>query len=272
MIQTLIVPCKCIVFFLCIAGLLSSCGIYKNRILFRTDTELIPENVLLAVEDAKSNYTLQENDYIEVEVYTNEGELIIDPNNEIRRELNSGAGNQQFRQQQERPQFLIREGGMVKLPLIGDIELAGLTLYEADSLLETEYSAYYEDAFVITRYVNKRVIVLGSMGGKVIPIQNENTNLVEVIALAGGVGTQSRVDKIRLIRGDLNDPEVRIINLSTIEGMKEASLKVLPNDIIYVQPVQRVTSEAVRDISPILSLITSTITLIVLINNFNNRN
>ncbi|MEK6477375.1 polysaccharide biosynthesis/export family protein [Catalinimonas sp. 4WD22] len=271
MIQTLIGPFKYVVLFLCATGLLSGCGIYKNRILFRTETELIPENVLLAVEDAKSNYTLQENDYIEVEVYTNEGELIIDPNNEIRRELNSGAGNQQFRTQQQQPQFLIREGGMVKLPLIGDIELEGLTLYEADSLLETEYSAYYEDAFVITRYVNKRVVILGSTGGQVIPLQNENTNLIEILARAGGVGTQSRVDKIRLIRGDLNDPEVRIINLSTVEGMKEASLKVLPNDIIYVQPVQRVTSEAVRDISPILSLITSTLTLIVLINNFSNN-
>ncbi|MDF9799452.1 polysaccharide export outer membrane protein [Catalinimonas alkaloidigena] len=271
MIQTLIGLSKYLLFFLCVAGVLSSCGIYKNRILFRTETELVPENVLLAVEDAKKNYTLQENDYIEVEVYTNEGELIIDPNNEIRRELNSGAGNQQFRQQQERPQFLLREGGMVKLPLIGDVDLAGLTLYEADSLLETEYSAYYEEAFVITRYVNKRVVVLGSTGGKVIPLQNENTNLIEILALAGGVGTQSRVDKIRLIRGDLNDPEVRIINLSTIEGMTDASLKVLPNDIIYVQPVQRVTSEAVRDISPILSLITSTLTLIVLINNFSNN-
>ncbi len=253
---------------LCTLSLLSSCGAYKNRILFQTDTELVPENVFLAVEDAKSNYTLQDNDYIEVEVYTNEGELIIDPNNEIRRELNSGNSNQQLGRQQERPRFLIREGGQVKLPLIGDVALSGLTLNEADSLLEKEYSAYYEDAFVITRYVNKRVVVLGSTGGKVIPLQNENTNLIEVIALAGGVGLQSRVNKIRLIRGDLQDPEVRIINLSTIEGMQEANLKVLPNDIIYVEPVQRITSEAVRDISPILSLITSTLTLILLVNNF----
>lgn len=224
--------------------------------------------MLFALEDAKNNYRLQENDYIEVEVYTNEGELIIDPNNEIRRELNSGNNsNQQFREQ-EKPRFLVRKGGVVKLPLVGDIELGGLTLNEADSLLEREYSSYYEDAFVITRYTNKRVIVLGTMGGQVIPLQNENTHLIEVLALAGGVGTQSRVDKIRLIRGDLNDPEVRIINLATIEGMKDASLKVFPNDIIYVEPVQRLTSEAVRDISPILGLITSTLTLILLVNRF----
>lgn len=267
MTQSSIKFCKSSFWLLCIFCLLSGCGIYKNRILFQTEKELTPEGMLLALEDAKSNYTLQENDYIEVEVYTNEGELIIDPNNEIRRELNSGMNNQQLRQQ-EKPRFLVREGGFVKLPLIGDIAVAGLTLNETDSLLEREYSAYYEDAFVITRYVNKRVIVLGSMGGQVIPLQNENTHLIEVLALAGGVGTQSRVNKIRLIRGELDDPEVRIINLSTIEGMKNASLKVLPDDIIYVEPVQRITSEAVRDISPILSLITSTLTLILLVNRF----
>lgn len=221
--------------------------------------------MLLASEEAKNNYTLQENDYIEVEVYTNEGELIIDPNNEIRRELNSGNMNQQQMRQQEKPRFLVREGGRVKLPMVGDIPLAGLTLNQADSLLEKEYSAFYEGAFVITRYINKRVIILGALGGQVVPLQNENTNLIEVIALAGGAGPQSRVDKIRLIRGDLDDPEVRIIDLSTIEGMKRASLKVFPDDIIYIEPVQRITGEAIRDISPILGLITSTMTLILLI-------
>ncbi|WKN29655.1 polysaccharide biosynthesis/export family protein [Porifericola rhodea] len=246
---------------------MSACGAYKNRILFQTETEVVPENVALALEDANSNYVLQPNDYIEVKVYTNDGELIIDPNNEIMRELNSGNNNQQFRQQ-EKPKFLIRGNGMAKLPMIGDIKLEGLTLYQADNLLAKEYSQYYEGAFVVTRYLNKRVIVLGATGGLVVPLENENTNLIEVLALAGGVNTQSRVDKIRLIRGDLNDPEVRLINLSTIDGMKDASLKVLPNDIIYVQPVQRIANEAVRDISPILSLVTSTLTLILLINNF----
>ena len=236
--------------------------------MFKTDVEVVPERLALAVQEAEENYTIQKNDFIGLNVYTNEGEVIIDPNNEILRELGGGGGGQNTQNREKlNPNFLVRIDGYVKLPVIGDIEIAGLTLKQADSLLETEYSAYYEGVFVITRYTNKRVIVLGSSGGQVIPLQNENLNLIEVLALAGGVGAQSKVDRIRLIRGDLNDPEVRIINLSTIDGMKNASLKIQPNDIIYVEPVQRITSEAIRDISPIFSLITSVITLVVLLRN-----
>lgn len=242
--------------------LLSSCGIYRNQILFRTETSIVPENVASALAEANDNYTIQENDYIELEVYTNGGELIIDPNQEILKEINAGGSIQQAR---EDPQFLVRKGGYVKLPLIGDTKVSGLTLHQVDSLLARDYSAYYEDAFVITRYVNKRVIVLGATGGQVLPLQNEDTNLLEVLAMAGGMDMQARVDNIRLIRGDLNNPQVHIINLSTIEGMKQSSLKVLPNDIIYVEPVQRITAEAIREITPVLGLVTSLLTLALLI-------
>ena len=249
---------------------MSACKVYRNRIMFKTEEEVIPGRLALAVQEAEGNYLIRENDYLEINIYTNKGEVIIDPNNRLLRELGGSGGQGGQGGQGSRklnPDFLVRNDGYVKLPVIGDIQMAGLTLNQADSLLEREYSPYYEGVFVITQYINKRVIVLGSTGGQVIPLLNENITLVEILALAGGVGTQSKVNKIRLIRGDLDDPEVRIIDLSTIEGMKNASLKIQPNDIIYVEPVQRITTEALRDITPIFSLITSLLTLFVLIDN-----
>ncbi|WKN45219.1 polysaccharide biosynthesis/export family protein [Tunicatimonas pelagia] len=246
----------------CLLFLLSSCGAYRNRILFSTEQEIIKEELQIAVADADKNYIIQPNDFLEVEVYTNDGELLIDPNREIAREVGMMNQNNQMRLM---PQYLVLSNGVVELPLVGEVEVAGYTLKEATDLLKQQYEEFYEDTYVLLRYVNKRVIVLGAAGGQVIPLMNENTNLVEVLALAGGVGNISRTDNIRLIRGNLDDPEVRLINLSTVEGMKQASLKVLPGDIIYVQPVQRITSEVLRDISPIFSLITSTITLVLLI-------
>lgn len=235
---------------------------YKNRILFQTDTSVILENVGIAVTEANGNYTLQENDYIQLKVYTNGGELMIDPNREILKEIGGNIGNAQNR---ENTQFLIRKGGLVKLPLIGDVQAEGLTIHQLDSVLEQQYSAFYEDVFVITQYLNKRVVVLGATGGQVIPLVNENTNLLEILALAGGVNMQTRADNIRLIRGDLNNPEVHIINLTTIEGMKQSSLQVLPGDIIYVEPIQRISTEVIRDITPILGLFTSLLTVALLI-------
>jgi polysaccharide export outer membrane protein len=254
---------------LTLLSLLSSCGIYRNRIMFQTEQALSPANLQLAAEEAKGNYTLQPNDFIELEVYTNEGELIIDPNNEIMREIGAGMNMQQMNIRRN-PQFLVRQDGFVKLPMLGDVQVRGLTLNETESLLQQRYASYYEDVFVIVRYINKRVIVLGATGGQVIPLVNENTNLIEVLALAGGVTTQARTDNIRLIRGDLDDPEVRLINLSTIQGMKDADMMVLPGDIIYVQPVLRIANEAARDITPVLGLISTVLTTILLVDRFAN--
>lgn len=239
-------------------GGMTSCGIYRNRILFSAD-----ETTLQAqLTEAERNYTIQEDDYLEIEVYTNRGELLIDPNFEIMKEIGVTGQNTPLR---EEPRYLVREGGLVTLPVVGDVPLAGLTLNQADSLLARRYATLYESPFVVTRYTNKRVFVLGTTVAQVVPLLNENTNLIEVLALAGGISNQARTDNIRLIRGNLNDPEVQVIDLSTIEGMRQASLRVQSGDIIYVQPVQRVVAEAIRDVSPILSLITSVVTLMVLI-------
>lgn len=243
---------------------LSSCRAYRNRIMFATEQSFDQQRLTSAVADANQNYTIQQNDFLEMTVYTNDGELLIDPNFEIMQEIGRNGQNQQLREQ---PRYLVEEDGTTKLPLIGDVPLAGLTLSEADSALEARYSFFYENPYVITRYINKRVIVLGATQSQVIPLQNENTNLVEILALAGGI-VQGRTDNVRLIRGNLNDPEVHLIDLSTIEGMQAASLRVQPGDIIYIQPIQRVTAEVVRDISPILGLVTSLATIVLLVLRF----
>ena len=268
-----LVPSNLIRRFLTVSLLLTtvagttSCGIYRNRILFSTDQEANAGALQMAVAEATRNYVIQANDFLEVEVATNGGEVLIDPNYEIIREMGGTAQNQL---QREEPQYLVRADGEVKLPVVGNVKLAGLTLYQADSVLARRYATLYEDPYVITRYVNKRVIVLGTAVGQVIPLQNENTNLIEILALAGGITNQARTDNIRLIRGDLDDPQVQVIDLSTIQGMRAASLKVQSGDIIYVQPVQRVVAEAIRDVSPILSLVTSVVTLVVLFNRLDN--
>jgi polysaccharide export outer membrane protein len=148
--------------------------------------------------------------------------------------------------------------------MLGKVKIDSLTLPQADSLLVQKYNVFYDSCFVLTSCENRRVTILGAMGNQVIPITNENTNLIEILALAGGAVGEFKSTNIRLIRGDLQNPEVQIVDLSTIEGMKIANLRIQSHDIIYVEPTKKVVNEAIRDISPILSLTTSLITLIIL--------
>ena len=142
---------------------------------------------------------------------------------------------------------------------------------EAQEYLEKKYNAYYKDAFIILRYINKRVIVLGAPGGQVIPLQDENISVIEVVALAGGIDREGKAKNIRLIRGDLHEPEVFVIDLSTIEGMRTSMMNALPGDIIYIEPRVKVVTEGTKDFMAVFSILVSTLTLAALIISINNQ-
>nr|MBK9649988.1 hypothetical protein [Bacteroidota bacterium] len=81
--------------------------------------------------------------------------------------------------------------------------------------------------------------------------------MIEALALAGGITTTGKARKIKLIRGDTRNPQVQLIDLSTVEGMKQSNLLLQANDIIYVEPVPRISQGVLAEILPIVSIITS---------------
>ncbi len=241
----------------------SGCKAYKQHYMFKVDEKTDSTFLSKQITVAEKNYVIQPNDELEIKVFTNKGERIIDPNYEL---MIQGNQNQQYR---EEPKFLVLDSGQVKLPMIGYVHLAGYTLKEAERHLEKLYITYYKEPYVRIHYLNKRVIVLGADGGQVIPLENESVSLIEVIALAGGIKEGAKAQNIRLIRGDLHNPEVFLIDLSTVDGMRRSMLDVQPGDIVYIEPHKKIVKESLRDATMVLASLTSVITLILLIANIN---
>ncbi|MEQ9423843.1 MAG: polysaccharide biosynthesis/export family protein [Cyclobacteriaceae bacterium] len=236
--------------------------------MFKLDEEFGADDLSQAVREAEKNYVIQINDYVQINVFTNNGERIIDPNNQF----NNNQGNQQnLRNNQRQFEYLVQVDGRVKVPILGLVKLEGMTIQEAETYLEQLFDEYYKDSFVRLQYINKRVILLGATGGSVITLQNENISLVEIIAMAGGISQGAKSSTVKLIRGDLTNPEVFSVDLRTISGMKASILNVEPGDIIYVEPRRRVFFEAIRDVGPIMGLISSLLTLAFIIENVSNR-
>ncbi|NML67270.1 polysaccharide export protein EpsE [Hymenobacter sp. RP-2-7] len=279
-----------------VLGLLSSCAstkYYRQRTLFRltkgADGVVDTARLRRAVNRTSRNYRIQPNDYLNVRVYTNKGERLIDPNGELPFGSPSGGGSVARPATTGRntgagagstgSDYLVQADGKVRLPIIDEVRLQGFTLLQADSVLKVRYDKYYVESFVRTAVTNNRVIILGASGGQVIALNNDNMNLLEVLALAGGVDASvgssgrygGRVDNIRIIRGDLKNPQVQFIDLSTIEGMRRGNLQVEPNDIIYVQPVRRPFLEALADAAPVYSLAFSSIGFFLAIISFVRR-
>lgn len=262
---------RCLLLFVGLTTLFStSCKVYKQDIMLQVK-DLEPGRLRQEMAEAEGNYTILPNDLLEVEVYTNKGERIIDPDFELMKAMRAGGGGQ-MQNSRLLPQYLVKENGFVKLPMVGEIRLEGYTLNQADSLLAQAYNEFYKETFVLTRFVNKRVVVLGATGGMVIPLLNENMDVLEVLALTGGIAGKGKAHNIRLIRGALNNPQVQLIDLSTIEGMRQASLKVQSGDIIYVEPVRRILPETIRDVTPVVGLVANALTLLIVIINLNSSN
>lgn len=237
--------------------LLSSCNVYKQDIMFRLEEGA--SAIQKSVDMAERNYVIQEDDLLTIDVFTNDGERIIDPDFELMQGV--PLNNQNFLEFN----YLVQIDGQTKFPMVGKVDLKGMTIDEAETVLEELYNHYYKDVFVKMAFENKRVVVLGAPGGQVIPLANQNMTLVEILALSGGVEFGAKVHNVRIIRGPLANPTVFEIDLNTVEGMKQSVVPVEPGDIIYVEPWRRPFFEVLRDFTPIFQATTSVIALAVLI-------
>ena len=64
--------CECML----ISFLMTSCNVYNQRTMFRTETSRIPAGVALDAQRAEKNYVIQKNDYLEIFLYSNKGERL----------------------------------------------------------------------------------------------------------------------------------------------------------------------------------------------------
>ncbi len=242
-------------FWIGVATWMASCASYKQNIMFSAPEGFESDKIALAANHALQDYLIQKNDYLSIEVFSNNGERLIDPNPELT------TGNTQANGEREKVSYLVATDGEVRLPMVGNIKMEGYTLRQAEIAVQDAYSKFFKDPYVAITFTNKRAVLLGAIGGQVIPLANQNMHLTEVLALGKGLDNGSKAHSIRVLRGE----EVFLVDLSTIAGYRTGNILIQPGDIIYVEPVRRPASEALRDYGSLLSILVSLASLAVVI-------
>jgi polysaccharide export outer membrane protein len=250
-------------YFILIAFLiiLSSCATFNPSVMIRVPPDFQYDKFTTGPD---SLYRLAENDIINVRILTNNGENLINVTGDVEPANNSnnnGFGG---------IPVLVEYDGTSKLPLIGRVKLSGLTRREAEDKLEELYKNQYKDPYITITYNNRKVLVFPGTGSnaKVVNFTSDNMNLVQALAEVGGISNTGKAKSVKLIRGDLKNPKVFKIDLSTLEGMKQADLALQSGDIIYVDPYEDPAAIFNRNITPYLTIVTtiaSVITSVALI-------
>ena len=133
-------------------------------------------------------YKIDLNDQLTFQLYTNNGFQLIDMFSE------TGGGGIQYSKINDcggdggGSFILIRQDSLVEFPIIGDINVVGKTIKQAEVYLENIFSEFYVDPFIVLGVSTKRIFLFnGSSGGEagVVNLNFNNMTLFEVLASAG---------------------------------------------------------------------------------------
>lgn len=246
-----------------IISLLSSCGI-NSDLMFKTPKKNSLEEINLNSSSYKlynkdsiplypvQDYTLSKDDKFTISLATNDGQIII-------QSLSGTSENTTTNQIYAKIEYVIRRDGYVNLPVVGDVQLIGKTVKQAEDELKRLYGEFYINPFVQLIVTNRRVIVFPGDGGdaQVIYLTNNNTTLMEVIAAAGGIAQRGKARQIKLIRSVSGTREIYPIDLSNLEGLKFADMVVQSNDYVYIEPNPRIGREIINQTAPFLAIFSS---------------
>ena len=230
----------------------TSCTV-NSHVMLRTKNDYVFDTI-----NYKNNpeYKIAANDIIDFRLFTNDGFEVIDM-------VSQQNNNRNMLNQANIIQYNIRKDSLVELPIIGEINLVGKTIIESERLLENKYANFYVDPFINLRVNSRRVVIFPGTGSsaQVVPLKFNNTTLIEALASVGGISNNGRAKRIKLIRNTQEKQEVYLIDLSTIDGLKDASLTLQSNDIIYVEPIRNYAREILSDVTPVLGLISTATSL-----------
>lgn len=204
-------------------------------------------------------YIIKPGDELSLDFFTRDGQSLIEKNISYIEGINSvNTSTVQY-------SYIVKPNGYVSLPIIGDYFVQGYTSNSLKKMLESELSRLYIDPYVNISVNNRRVFLFKGYTGSVVKLNQTPTHLVEVLALSGGLDRDLKAYKIRVIRGDYKNPTIYNVDLSTLHGLATSDIILQSNDIVYVEPRKKIIGDSFKEVSVVVSFITSVVSTIVLI-------
>ena len=132
--------------------------------------------------------------------------------------------------------YTIDEAGKIHLPVIGTLEVKGLSVDEAHARIQEAANEYLVDATVSVKIVNFSVTVLGEVRrpGSFYVYDHEFT-IMDALGLAGDL-TDYGNREIRVIRQTDDGFHFSTLDITDRAAVTSELYYLQPNDLVYVEP------------------------------------
>jgi polysaccharide export outer membrane protein len=183
----------------------------------------------------KPDYLIKPGDILHIRVLTLDEESDMIFNNEETRGMGSGSGARN-----NISVFLhgysVGEDGNVKMPVLGNVPVAGRSIADATRDIEEMVAEYLIDATVVIKLVNFSITVLGEVRrpGNYYIYDNQ-FSIMDAIGLAGDL-TDYGNRKVNVVRQTADGATFATLDVTDSKAVVSEFYYLQPNDIVYVEP------------------------------------
>ena len=216
------------------AVMMASCTSYKH-VPYLQDATV---NQTMVAEEPLYDAKIMPKDLLTVTVNTTDPEASAPFNMTVQTAQNLATSRSTYSQPMLQ-QYLVSNDGTIEYPVLGKLNVGGLTKNEAESLIREKLKPYLKETPIVTvRMANYKISVLGEVARPgTFTVSNEKVNVLEALAMAGDLTIWGMRENVKLVREDAQGKrQIVELDLTKSDLIASPYYYLQQNDILYVTP------------------------------------
>lgn len=166
--------------------------------------------------------------------------------------------------------YIVDDDGTVSIPIIGKIEMAGLTLIEAEERLRARAEEYLKQPSVQVKFLNYKITVTGEVRNpNLLYNYEQKINIFDAISMANGITDYADLTNILIVRKTNGTSHTYRVDATSRNIYSSEVFYLLPNDFVYIPPTNL---KRTRDNTTVYSLILSAVSTLIVVGTALNNN
>lgn len=220
---------------LCVMAVFSSCSSQKDVIAYFQDAYQLPDSIWSRPYDMQTH--LMPNDELEIVVTAVDQAAAASFNKSPYTRQENGSSSVNTLPQVQT--YVVNERGEIVFPVLGTIQVKGLTTLELQDYLSKRIGDYIKDPVVNVNMMAYKVTVLGAVANPgVCEFKGNRATILEAIGQRGDLTVYGERSNVMLIRERDGQRSVHQIDLTSAESINSPYYYLQQNDVIYVAPNQ----------------------------------